>query len=71
MDAKKKKTCKELLFKSNCLGNNLVDSVSMRVSLQMRKEQASKNSVHTLIATDKLVRECETQHEATPFEPED
>ena len=43
----------------------------VRVSLQMRKEQASKNSVHTLIATDELVRECETQHEATPFEPED
>ena len=41
------------------------------MSLQMRKEQASKNSVHTLIATDELVRECETQHEATPFEPED
>jgi hypothetical protein len=64
-------TCQELLLDLNRLLDDPVDGLGVRPSAEVGEQQAGKVGVETLVTRNELVRESESGHETTLFEPED
>ena len=65
-----KRTCKELLFKLDSVGDDALDSIGVGTALEVAEEQTGEIGVHTLVtAADELVRECQASHQALLLEP--